>query len=183
MAWLLYSPHQLQPRAQALPRQHNSTTVHSNTHTHKPVSHIPSGNMQCRATSTVLPLDSSFTSQLSSLLHVSTTALCHKQSSHFTSTRTPGRTAEKSNSLCKHNSTIQCWQPNVICKFEPFYRILRHYTTGLEVAHGPNKAAAFTFKGHGLLQPWWWRHHKSLKLQEPLNQWYAVSHSARPESS
>jgi len=96
--------------------------------------HIPSGKMQCRATSTVLPLDSSFTSQLSSLLHVSTTALCHKQSSHFTSTRTPGRTAEKSSSLCKHNSTIKCWQPNILCKFGRFYRILRHYTTGLEVA-------------------------------------------------
>lgn len=134
-------------------------------HAHKLVSHLPSGKMQCRATSTVLPLDSSFTSHLSSLLHVSTTALCHKQSSHFTSTRTPGRTTEKSSSLCKHNSTIQCWQPNVLCKFGRFYRILRHYTAGLEVAHGPKKAATFTFKGLGLLQPWWWRHHKSLALQ------------------
>jgi hypothetical protein len=75
---------------------------------------IPSGKMQCRATSIVLPLDSSFTTHLSWLLFVSTTALRHRQSSHFTSTCTPGRTAENSGSLCKHNSTIHCWQPHIL---------------------------------------------------------------------
>jgi hypothetical protein len=65
-------------------------------------SSLLSGRMQWRSTSLVILLDSSLTSHLVLGLQVRTRAVCHRLSSHCTSTRAPGCTAEKSGSLYKH---------------------------------------------------------------------------------